>query len=131
MGCTVLVWLSVCSEVQAACTCTQLMPLHPQTTSSLASFKSRLVLPFWYHRLTQVVHEKKPSNGCSSSNVVVVGLITNSRAVTQQMGAVPPGRGTRGRKTASPKYSTLTPISQQNSIFLLTVMGKKAKSQLI
>ena len=26
----------------------QLMPLHPETPSSLASFKSRLVLPFWY-----------------------------------------------------------------------------------
>jgi len=44
----------------------QLMPLHPQTPSSLASFKSRLVLPFWY-RLTRVV---QPLNGCS----VVVGI---------------------------------------------------------
>jgi len=26
----------------------QLMPLHPKTPSSLASFQSRLVLPFWY-----------------------------------------------------------------------------------
>ena len=32
----------------------QLMPVHPKTPSSLASFKFRLVLPFWY-RLTQVV----------------------------------------------------------------------------
>ena len=32
---------------------------------SLASVKSRLVLPFWY-RLTQVVLEKRPLNGCSS-----------------------------------------------------------------
>ena len=35
--------------------------------SSLASFKSRLVLPFWY-RLTQVVLGKRPLNGCSSSS---------------------------------------------------------------
>ena len=42
----------------------QLMPLHPVTPSSLASFKSRLVLPFWY-RLTQVALEKRPLNGCS------------------------------------------------------------------
>jgi len=35
--------------------------------SSLASFKSRLVLPFWY-RLTHVVLEKRPLNGCSSSS---------------------------------------------------------------
>jgi len=39
-----------------------------QNPSSLASFKSRLVLvaPFWY-RLTQVFLEKRPSNECSSS----------------------------------------------------------------
>jgi len=35
----------------------QLMPLHPKTPSSLASFKSKLVLPFWYW-LTQVVLKK-------------------------------------------------------------------------
>jgi len=47
----------------------QLMPLHPQTPSSLASFKSRLVLPFpFWHRHTQVVLEKKPLNGCSISS---------------------------------------------------------------
>jgi len=39
----------------------QLMPLPPKTPSSLASFKSRLVLPFWY-QLTQVVLEKRPLN---------------------------------------------------------------------
>ena len=37
----------------------------PKPQSSLASFKSRLVLPFWY----RVVMEKRPLNGCS---VVVV-----------------------------------------------------------
>jgi len=46
----------------------QLMKPHPETPSSLASFKSRLVLPFWY-RLTQVDLENRPLNGCS---VVVV-----------------------------------------------------------
>jgi len=35
----------------------QLVLLHPQTPSSLALFKSRLVLPFSY-QLTQVVLEK-------------------------------------------------------------------------
>jgi len=39
----------------------QLMPLHPKTPSSLVSFKSRLVLPFWC-RLTQNVLEKRPLN---------------------------------------------------------------------
>jgi len=45
----------------------QLMPLHPQTPPFPVSFKSRLVLPFWY-RLAQVVLEKRPLNGCSSSS---------------------------------------------------------------
>jgi len=45
----------------------QLMPLLPETPSPLASFKSRLVLYYWY-QLTQVVLEKKPLNGCSSSS---------------------------------------------------------------
>ena len=45
----------------------QLMPLHPKTPSSLASFKSRLVLPFW-SQLTQVVLEKRPLNVCSSGS---------------------------------------------------------------
>jgi len=36
----------------------QLMLPHPQTPSSLASIKSRLVLAFWY-RLTQAVLEKR------------------------------------------------------------------------
>ena len=44
----------------------QLMPLHPKTSSSCASFKSRLVLPFWY-RLTQVVFEKRLLNGYGGS----------------------------------------------------------------
>ena len=58
----------VCLEQGADCLhMVQLMPLHPRTPSSLASFKSRLVLPFWY-RLTQVVLEKTPLNGCSSSS---------------------------------------------------------------
>jgi len=47
----------------------QLMPLPSQNPpSSLDSFKSRLVLSFWY-RLTQVVLEKMPLNGPSSSSV--------------------------------------------------------------
>ena len=53
----VLTWLSVCSELQTCirpswCYCHSL---------SLASVKSRLVLPFWY-RLTRVVPEKGPLN---------------------------------------------------------------------
>ena len=44
----------ICLEQGAYCLyVVQLMPLHSKTSSSLASFKSRLVLPFLY-RLTQV-----------------------------------------------------------------------------
>jgi len=56
----------ICLERGADCLhMVQSMPPHPKTPSSLAWFKSRLVLPFWY-QLTQVVLEKRPLNGCSS-----------------------------------------------------------------
>jgi len=54
----VLAWLSVWSEMQ---TC--IWPSWCQCHSlSLASVKSRLVLPFWY-RLTRVAPDKGPLNG--------------------------------------------------------------------
>ena len=55
----VLAWLSVWSEVQT-CICSSWCHCH---SLSLASVKSRLVLPFWY-RLTWVEPEKRPLNGC-------------------------------------------------------------------
>ena len=55
----VLAWLSVWSEVQ---TCIRPSWCHFHWMS-LASVKSRLVLPFWY-RLTWLVPEKGPLNGC-------------------------------------------------------------------
>ena len=55
----VLAWLSVWSEVQ---TCIWPSWCHCHSLS-LAPVKSRSVLPFWY-RLTQVVLEKRPLNGC-------------------------------------------------------------------
>jgi len=55
----VLEWLSVWSELQ---TCIRPSWCHCHSLS-LASEKSRLVLPFWY-RLTWVVPEKGPLNGC-------------------------------------------------------------------
>jgi len=61
-------WVVGCWCVWSDCLhMVQLMPLPPQTPLSLASIKSRLVLPFWY-RLTQVVQEKRPLNGCCSSS---------------------------------------------------------------
>jgi len=55
----------------------QLMPLHPETPSSLAPFKSRLVLPFWC-RFTQVVLEKRPLNGCSSSSSILLLIVQHA-----------------------------------------------------
>ena len=55
----VLAWLSVWSKVQ---TCIWPSWCHCHSLS-LASIKSRLVLPFWYW-LTWVVPEKEPLNGC-------------------------------------------------------------------
>jgi len=55
----VLVWLSVWSKVE---TCIWPSWCHCHSLS-LASVKSRLVLPFWY-RLTWVVLEKGPLNRC-------------------------------------------------------------------
>jgi len=55
----VLAWLCVWSKVQ---TCIWPSGFHCHSLS-LASVKSRLVLPFWY-RLTWVVPDKGPLNGC-------------------------------------------------------------------
>jgi len=54
-----LAWLSVWSDVQT-CIWPRWWYCH---SLSLASVKSRLVLPFWY-QLTWVVPEKGPLNGC-------------------------------------------------------------------
>ena len=55
----------ICLERGAdfVCTWSSWCHCHPQTPSSLASLKSRLLLPFWY-RLTQVVPENRPLNVC-------------------------------------------------------------------
>jgi len=58
-------WLSVWIEVQIVCIWSSRCHCHPKTPSSLASLKSRLVLPFWYW-LTQVVLEMRQLNWCSS-----------------------------------------------------------------
>jgi len=55
----------------------QLMPLHPSTPSCLASFKSRLLLPFWY----RLVLEKRPLNRCTA--VAVAVEITDSTTSDQ------------------------------------------------
>ena len=58
----------ICLERGADCLhMLQLMPLHPRTPSSLALSKTTLVLPFWY-RITYVVLETRPLNGCYSTS---------------------------------------------------------------
>ena len=69
----VLVWLSVWSEVQ---TCIWPSWCHCQSLP-LAPVNSRLVLPIWY-RLTQVVLEKRPLNGCMVVVLHLFGLVNSS-----------------------------------------------------
>ena len=64
----VLVWLSVWSKVQ---TCIRPSWCHCHSLS-LASVKSRLVLPFWYW-LTRVVPEKGPLNVCVCFFLITYG----------------------------------------------------------
>ena len=66
-GAGIIIWLERGANLHSGCHCHSL---------SLASVKSRLVLPFWY-RLTWVVPDKGPLNGCSS---VVVPYGTLSQA---------------------------------------------------
>ena len=66
-----LAWLSVWSEAQ---TCIWPSWCHCHSLS-LASVKSRLVLPFLY-RLTQVVLEKRSLNGCECQRLRVSWLVT-------------------------------------------------------
>jgi len=75
----VLAWLSVWSEEQ---TCMLPSWCHCHSLS-LASVKSRLVLPFWY-RLTQVVPEKGPLN---------VSVYLSTYLFTYYRAAVYSGRG--------------------------------------
>jgi len=65
----------ICLERGASCLhMVQLMLLQPKTLLTLASFKSRLVLPFWYW-LSQVVLENKLLNGCSVVVAVQVSRV--------------------------------------------------------
>ena len=75
----VLAWSSVWSEVQA-CTWPSWCHCH---SLSLASVKSRLVSTFWY-RLTWVVPDKGPLNGC----VCVLLSFNELLAQTGSSGAV-------------------------------------------
>ena len=58
-----LLWLSVCNEVQIVSIWSSWCHCHLITASSLASFKSSLVSSFCYW-FTQVVLEKRPLNRC-------------------------------------------------------------------
>jgi len=65
-------WLSVWSEVQIVCMWSSWCHCHPRIPSSLASFKSRHGLPFWY-QLNQVFLEK--SHQTVVVVIVIVGVI--------------------------------------------------------
>jgi len=67
----VLVWLSVCSDVQIVCIWSSWCHCIPKPHHPLPS----LVLPFWY-RLTQVVQEKRLLNRCSTSSTMVHSIFS-------------------------------------------------------
>ena len=78
----------------------QLMPLHHTTPPSLASFKSRPVLAFWY-QLTQVFLETGLLFGCSSSSCCCCCGATRTAEADagcehHRVGGVPAGRGVDG-----------------------------------
>jgi len=74
--------------MQIVCIWSSWCHCHPKTPSSLASFISRLVLPFWY-RFIQVVLEKRPLNGCrsvsgsSSTSIAVCPKMISNHALTR------------------------------------------------
>jgi len=77
-----LAWLSAWSEMQ---TCIWPSWCHCHSLS-LASVKSRLVLPFWY-RLTRVVPDKGPLNGCVC---VIQCYVLHSRDSHTSLGQLTP-----------------------------------------
>ena len=88
----------ICLERGADCLhMVQLMPLNPKTPSSLASLKSRLVLPFWY-RFTQAVLENRPLNGCSSKGSNQGAVVCHRTGHASQISVVYPPTGSRLRK---------------------------------
>ena len=70
----VLVWLSIWNEVQTVRIWSSWCHCHLKTLLSLASFKSRLALPFWY-QLPRVFLENTPLNGCSNSTELLTTTI--------------------------------------------------------
>ena len=76
----VLAWLSVWSKVQ---TCIWPSWCHCRSLS-LASVKSRLVLSFWY-RLTRVVPDKGPLNGCVCLWCAITGRVHTSSRMNSRL----------------------------------------------
>ena len=76
----VLAWLSVWSEVQ---TCILPSWCHCHSLC-LASVKYRLVLPFWY-RLTWVVPDKGPLNGCVCVALLLTKVQSKSLEAVQKL----------------------------------------------
>jgi len=69
----------ICLELGAYLHMAQLMPL-PLTVSCFS--KSRLVLPFWY-RLTRIVLDKWPLNGCVCCCLLVLHYLLLLRSRTE------------------------------------------------
>ena len=113
----------VCLERGADLHMAQLMPL----PLSLASVKSRLVLPSWY-RLTRVVPEKGPLNGCVCVCVFHFPASKKNK-VKDQLVAKLKWKETEGRTRpiALRRSSPLTPSIKVNHI----VDFNKARSVVV
>ena len=71
-------WCGYLSGAQIICIWSSSCHCHPKTPSSLASFKSRLFLPFWYC-LTQVILGKRSINWCSYSISHIYRLVSKEK----------------------------------------------------
>jgi len=96
----VLAWISVWSEVQ---TCIWPSWCHCHSLS-LAPVKSTLVLPFWY-RLTWVVPDKGPLNGCVCLCVILAALPLDHQYVYRSLS---PSLQSSERKSIQTDFPCLT-----------------------
>jgi len=111
------------SEVQIVCMWSSWCHCHSKTPSSLASFKSRvMVLPFWY-QLTQIVLETRPLNGCSSSSLFIMTSYTRYKVTRLRRGRFCPRELSWQIDTCSvhDKFLQIKKVMKIGSVFALKI----------
>ena len=124
----VLAWLSVWSKVQAC-----ILPIRCRCHSlSLASVKSRLVLPFWYR------HTRVHVCCCSHYNMYLEGQLAQSggrfrRNESMSMDASPAGLHMGGPNSVQQRtpinYEMMSPASSSSSFYAGRNIGSVDASQ--